>query len=215
MAKVIPTILTDNEDIYHERLLKGEKVSDIIQIDVIDGKFADNITIQPQTIKKFLTTASLEIQLMVVFVQNYIEELVKIDFVSRIIVPFEISGGLEQSIAKIKNHNRQAGLSLNPKTKIASALQYLDDIDFLLLLGVEPGFSGQKFQESTLDKIRECKKFTPNLKIEVDGGVGFGNIEKLTAAGADFLAVNSALYNEADFEKTYNELARLAQNSDN
>ena len=215
MAKVIPTILTDSEDEYHEKLLKGEKVSDLIQVDVIDGKFADNLTIGPDTIKKYLTTASLEIQLMVVFPQNFIRELVSIEHVSRIIVPFEVAGGLEQDIANIRNHNREVGLSLNPGTKIASALHYLNDIDFLLLLAVEPGFSGQKFQDIVIDKIRESKSFAPELKVEIDGGVGFGNIKTLTAAGADFLAVNSALYAPSDFEKTYSELASLAKNSNN
>lgn len=210
MAKIIPTILTDNEEEYHDRLLQAEHVSDLIQIDVIDGKFAKNTTVQTETIAKYLSSSNLEIQLMVIYPQNYIDELVKIEHVSRIIVPFEIDADINEAVYHIKNHSKQAGLSLNPKTPVKAALHFLDDIDLLLLLAVEPGFSGQAFQEIVIDKVKEAKNIVPGLAIEVDGGVNFDTTPKLVQAGVDFLAANSVLYKADDFYLAYEKLAKLA-----
>ena len=210
MAKIIPTILTDNEDEYHNRLLKAERVSDLVQIDVIDGKFANNTTVGVDVIEKYPTSSSLEIQLMVIYPQNYIDDLVKIDHVSRIIVPFETDSDINEAIYHIKSHNKQAGLSLNPKTPVNAALHFLDDIDLLLLLAVKPGFSGQAFQEHVIDKVKETKKLVPGLAVEVDGGINFNNAPKLARAGADFLAANSVLYKADDFYLAHEKLAKLA-----
>lgn len=210
MAKIIPTILTDKEEEYHDRLLLAEHVSDLIQIDVIDGKFAANTTVQTETIAKYLSSSNLEIQLMVIYPQNYIDELVKIEHVSRIIVPFEIDADINEAIYHIKNHQKQAGLSLNPNTPINAALHFFDDIDLLLLLAVEPGFSGQAFQEIVIDKVKQVKKMVPGLAVEVDGGVNFETTPKLTKAGVDFLAANSVLYKADDFYLAYEKLAKLA-----
>lgn len=210
MAKIIPTILTDKEEEYHDRVLLAEHVSDLIQIDVIDGKFANTTTVGVETIAKYLTSSNLEIQLMVIYPQNYIDELVKCQHVSRIIVPFEIDADINQAIYHIKNHQKQAGLSLNPNTPVNAALHFFDDIDLLLLLAVEPGFSGQTFQEHVIDKVKEAKRLTGGLAVEVDGGINFDNAPKLARVGTDFLAANSVLYKADDFYLAYEKLAKLA-----
>ena len=211
MAKIIPTILTNDENEYHKRLLMAEHVSDLIQIDVIDGKFADNTTIGTEIINKYPSSSDLEIQLMVINPQNYVDDLMFTDHISRIIVPFEGELGLPEVVYHIKNHNKQVGLSLNPSTPIQAAFHFLDDIDMLLLLAVEPGFSGQKFQEKVVDKVKQIKKMVPTLAVEVDGGVNFETAPKLVEAGADFIAANSVLYNAADFKVAFDKLERIAQ----
>ncbi len=215
MAKIVPTILTSDEQEYHDRLLMAEYVSDLIQIDVIDGKFAKNMTVGVDIIKKYFSSSMLEIQLMVLFPRNYISELSPLEYVSRIIVPFEVESDLHEAIYQIKNVNKQAGLSINPATPVGAVSHLFSEIDLLLVLAVEPGFSGQKFQESSLDKVREAKKMAPELPVEVDGGVTFDNAQKIAQAGADFLAANSVLYNTPDFYLAYEKLAKIAQNLDN
>lgn len=211
MVKIVPAILTESEEEYHDQLLMAEHVSDIIQIDVIDGKFAKNQTVGCDIIKKYKTSSMLEIQLMVLYPQNYIEELKLIDYVSRIIVPLETEGSIPEAIYNVRMYHKEIGLSINPATPAGSVFPFLDDIDMLVILAVEPGFSGQKFKNEVLDKVRNVKKNAPGLAVEVDGGITFENAEEVARSGADFLAVNSTLFRAADFHIAYEKLAKLVQ----
>lgn len=215
MALIIPGILTSDEEEYHKRLLMAEHVSDLIQIDVVDGKFSANTTVGVDIIKKYPSSSMLEIQLMVIYPQNYISELAKLEYVSRIIFPLEIDSDTYQDLYIIKSYGKQAGISLNPQTPVKAALHFFDDIDLLLLMTGKPGYSGQKLGESTYDRIRETKKIVPDLPLEIDIGVNLDNANKLAIAGADFLVASSALYNASDFRVVYEKLAKLASKFDN
>lgn len=210
MAKIVPGILTNSEEEYRERLLKAEHVSDLVQIDVVDGKFSKNTTVQSDVIKKYPTSSQLEIQLMVIYPQNYISDLGSLDYVSRIIFPLEIDGDLRENIYLIKRIGKQAGISLNHDTPIESAIHFFDDIDILLLMTGKPGYSGQKLGENTYGRIKEVKKMLPSLPVEVDIGVNFENAAQLSKAGADFLVASSAIYTAPDFRVAYEKLAKLA-----
>ena len=210
MAKIIPGILTNDEEDYHKRLLKAEHVSDIIQIDVIDGKFAPNTTIGTDIIKKYPSSSMLEVQLMVVFPQNYINELVKLEYVSRIIFPFEVDSDTNQDIYLIKNFGKQAALSINPETPVKALLHFFDDIDLLSIYAASPGFSGQKLQEAVYARVKEAKKIAPELPVEVDIGVNEETAPKLAKAGADFLIATSYLHNSEDYYLAYEKLAKIA-----
>ena len=211
MSKIIPAILTNIEDEYHKRLLLSEHVSDLIQIDIVDGNFAKNKTIGLNVVKKYPSSSFLEIDLLVEYPQNYIDELMFTEHVSRIIVPFECAGGLPEAIYHVKNHGKQVGVSLNPDTPVGATIHFFDDIDFLRLLAVNPGFPGQKFQEVVYGKIKQVKNILPELPVEIDGGINKDNISKLSKSGADYLAVNSALFKAEDFMIAYEKLAKLAQ----
>ncbi len=215
MAKIVPGILTADEREYHQKLLMAEHATDLIQIDLVDGKFANNLTVGVDIIKKYPSSSMLEVQLMVVFAQNYIGDLAPLDYVSRIIFPFEIDADTGQDIYIIKGYGKQAGLSLNPETPVASALHYFDDIDLLLLMTGNPGFSGQKLGENTYERIREVKKLAPELAVEIDIGVNFENAARLAKSGADFLVASSALYGADDFSLAFEKLAREAQIGNN
>lgn len=210
MAVIVPGILTNDESEYHRRLLSAEYVANLIQIDVVDGKFANNITVGPQVIKKYPSSSLLEVQLMVVYPDNYIDELAPLEYVSRIIIPFEAHGDVNNEIYHIKNHGKQAGLSLNPTTPVTSAIHFFDDIDLLLLMTGIPGFSGQKLGVNTYERIAQAKKINPALPVEVDIGVNFDNAQSLSLAGADFLVASSTLYNAKDFRIAYEKLDKLA-----
>ena len=210
MAKIIPGILTASENDYHKRLQMAEHVSDLIQIDVVDGKFSANTTVGTNIIKKYPTSSQLEIQLMVIYPLNYIDDLARLDCVSRIIFPFEIEGDINENIYLIKNFGKQVGISLNPETPVSVALHFFDDIDILLLMTGKPGYSGQKIGQNTYERIKQAKKLAPDLPIEIDIGVNFENAAKLASYGADFLVASSALYNAPDFYLAYEKLAKLA-----
>lgn len=209
MATIVPAILTDDESTYREQLKRAEYAAQLVQIDIVDGKFAKNTTVGTDVIGKYPTSTSLEIQIMAIDCQSYIKGLVGLEFVSRIIVSFEKNDDLPENIYATKSAKKQVGISLNPKTPLSAVSKYFDQIDMLLLLGVEPGFSGQKFQEIVLDKIAEAKKLAPGLAVEVDGGVNFETAPQIAKAGADFLAANSVLFNAPDFYVAYEKLAKL------
>ena len=212
MAIIIPGILTNDEKDYQQKLKKAEGVADLIQIDVIDGIFANNITVGTDVIKKNPTSAMLEIQLMVIEPKKYLIQLVSLQFVSRIIIPFETNNLLRETIYQIKNNQKQVGISLNPQTPINAASNLFTEIDLLSLYAGTPGFSGQKFQKHILQKIRQSKDMMPNLPVEVDIGVNFQTASEIAEAGADFLVATSALHNAPDFQLAYQKLAKLASN---
>jgi ribulose-phosphate 3-epimerase len=210
MAIVVPAILTNDENTYHDNLLKAERVSNLVQVDIVDGKFADTTTVGTDIIAKYFSSASLEAHLMVKYPLNFISDLVKIDYVSKIILPYEIEGNHHDYIYQVKNNLKQVGLSINPGTPVAAILHLLDDLDMLLILGVEPGRQGQEFKEEVLLKIQAVKKVAPGLPIELDGGLRFENVNKIKEAGADFIAAGSILFKAEDFFVAWEKLTKLA-----
>jgi len=215
MAKIVPGILTDDERDYHQRLLRAEHVSDLIQVDIIDGKFAPNNTIGLDIVKRYPSSSMLEVQLMVEFPQNYINDLGNLDYVSRIIFPFEVDTDTGQDIYLIKGYGKQAGLSINPETPVSAILHYMDDVDFLCIFSASPGFAGKKLEEAVYGRIKESKRLNPKLPVEIDIGVNFETAPKLVEAGADFLVATSALHNSDDYSLAYEKLAKAAQVSNN
>lgn len=211
MATIVPGILTNDVFDYQRRLALSEHVASLVQIDVVDGKFAPNKTVGVEVIKKHPPACMLEVQLMVAYPLNYIDELAPLPFVSRIIFPFEIDGDVLENVYIIKKLGKQAGLSLNPDTPVHAALHFFDDVDLLLLMTGRPGFSGQRLGEETYERIKTAKKINRSLPVEIDIGVNFENARGLAKAGADFLVSSSALYNEPDFRLAFEKMAKLAK----
>lgn len=211
MATIVPGILTDDEEDYRKRLEKAEYAADLVQIDVVDGKWAPSHTVQEDVIARYPSRCLLEVQLMVEFPLNYIDALAPLEFVSRIIFPFEINGDIQENLYLIKKFGKQAAISLNPETPIAAALHYFDDVDMLLLMTGTPGFSGQKLGEDTYERIKTAKRINNALPVEIDIGVNFENAKKLADCGADFLVSSSALYNEPDFAVAYEKMSKLVR----
>lgn len=210
MAIIVPGILTNNEQDYKERLARAEHVADLVQIDLVDGKFSPNITVGVDVIAKYPPACTLEVQLMVVYPINYADDLSRLEYVSRIIFPFEIPGDVADVIYTIRKFGKQVGLSLNPETPVAAALHFFDDIDLLLLLTGRPGYSGQKLGEATYERIKQAKSLNRELPVEIDIGVNHQNARELAHSGADFLVSASALYNAPDFRVAYEKMSKLA-----
>ncbi len=211
MAKIVPGILTADEKVYIERLRLAEHLSDLIQIDVVDGKFSKNITVGAEIIEKYPSSSFLEIQLMVLDPIPYISALGQLEFVSRIIFPFEITVNRNEAVYSIKKFDKQVGLSLNPDTPVEDAYDYFSDLDLLLLMTGNPGYSGQALGKDTFKRIKEAKLLDLTLPLEIDIGVNEENTRQLALAGADFLVTSSAIFNAKDTKVAFDKLDMLAK----
>lgn len=212
MAQIIPGVLTGDGADYRERLKKAEHAADLVQIDIIDGKFAPNTTIGVDTIRKYPSKCLLEVQLMVQSPRKFIEQLSGLDFVSRVIFPFETKG-VADNIYLVKKFGMQVGLSVNPETKVEEIIDFSAEIDVLCIFSASPGFSGKKLEPAVYGRIQEAKELYRDLPVEVDIGVNFETAPKLAAAGADFLVATSALCDSEDYFSAYNRLAKLADSA--
>lgn len=215
MPVVIPGVLTDDENDYRARLRKAESVAGLVQIDIIDGKFAPNVTVGVDTVNKYPSTSSLEVQLMVVEPSRHIKDLIDSSFVSKIIFPFETSEDVAQNIKEVGGSGKLVGLSINPETAVSAISAFEKYLDVLCIFSASPGFSGKKLEEVTYERIARSKTLYPDLPVEVDIGVNLETAPKLVRAGADFLVATSALHNSANYQSAYGELAQVVKDADN
>ncbi|MDP3973429.1 MAG: ribulose-phosphate 3-epimerase [Candidatus Daviesbacteria bacterium] len=198
MVQILPTIFAKTEEDYkkqiHQVELSGAFKDGWVQIDLMDNKFVPNLSIDLDIVAKYPINSRKEAQLMVAEPQNWIDRLAILGFV-RIIFPIEI-GNTDQLIEKITVHQIQVGLSINPDTDVDKLFEFLDKINLVLVMGVHPGFQGQKFIPETLDKIRKLAdlKSKYNFLIGEDGGINPETVKGLVEAGVDNLAVGSYLF---------------------
>jgi ribulose-phosphate 3-epimerase len=196
---IIPAILATSEDEYREKLAKISSAPEFaggwVQIDIVDGKFAQNTTVGVEVIGKYPTPLQREVHLMVVDPLNWIDQLAEIG-IQRIVFPVE-SEKIGEVIGKIKSKGLGVGLSINPETPVAKIGQFADTIDTVLLLSVDPGFGGQEFIPETLEKIKAAQNFKKqrHFLIEVDGGINEINAKEIVEAGADSLVIGEYLLN--------------------
>ena len=200
--KISPSILSCNFGKLGEEIESLEKAgADLIHIDVMDGHFVPNITIGPEVIKKIrpLTKVPFDVHLMISPVDNFIEDFANAGSDIITIHP-EATKNLKKSIELIKKFDKKVGISLNPNSEIILVEPYLNDIDLILVMSVNPGFAGQKFKPEVLKKLEKIKKIivSKNLKIdlEIDGGISFQNSIDAKNAGANILVSGSTIFNE-------------------
>ncbi len=200
--KISPSILSCNFSKLGKEIESLEKAgADLIHIDVMDGHFVPNITIGPEVIKKIrpLTKIPFDVHLMISPVDNFIEDFANAGSDIITIHP-EATKDLKKSIKLIKKFDKKVGISLNPNSEISLVEPYLNDIDLILVMSVNPGFAGQKFKPEVLKKLEKIKKIivSKNLKIdlEIDGGISFQNSMDAKNAGANILVSGSTIFNE-------------------
>ena len=212
--QISPSILSaDFSQLGNEIKRLEEGGADMIHVDVMDGHFVPNLTIGPPVIKALRKQCSIkfDVHLMISPVHKYIEAYSDAGADIITIHP-EATDNLDESILKIKSLNKKVGVSLNPETKIDLIIDYLEKIDLVLIMSVNPGFGGQKFMPEVLDKIKELKKIQSknnlNFDIEIDGGINFDNCQSAIEAGANILVSGTTVFksNNGDIEKNINLL---------
>ena len=207
--QISPSILSaDFNQLGNEIKKLEEGGADMIHVDVMDGHFVPNLTIGPPVIKALKKHSSVlfDVHLMISPVHKYIDAYSEAGADIITIHP-EATDNLESSILKIKGLNKKVGVSLNPETKIESITKYLDKIDLVLIMSVNPGFGGQKFMPEVLTKIKDLKKIQKdkklNFDIEIDGGINFENSKIAIEAGANILVSGTTIFksNNGDIKK--------------
>ena len=190
--------------------------ADFIHVDVMDGHFVPNLTIGPPVIKALKKNCSIkfDVHLMISPVHKYIEAYSDAGADIITIHP-EATDNLSASISKIRELKKKVGVSLNPETKVETIKDYLDEIDLVLIMSVNPGFGGQKFMPKVLDKIKELKKIQKDknidFDIEIDGGINFENSKIAIEAGANILVSGTTVFksNNGDIKKNIDTLKSL------
>ena len=212
--QISPSILSaDFSQLGNEIKRLEECGADMIHVDVMDGHFVPNLTIGPPVIKALKKKCSInfDVHLMISPVHKYIEAYADAGADIITIHP-EATDNLEASILKIKELNKKVGLSLNPESKIDLIQDFLDKIDLVLIMSVNPGFGGQKFIPEVLEKIKELKKIQTkkniDFDIEIDGGINFDNCKAAIDAGANILVSGTTIFksNDGDIRKNINLL---------
>tara|TARA_Y100001980_G_C14398708_1_gene195624 strand:+ start:27 stop:686 length:660 start_codon:yes stop_codon:yes gene_type:complete len=207
--QISPSILSaDFSQLGNEIKRLEEGGADMIHVDVMDGHFVPNLTIGPPVIKSLKKNSKLifDVHLMISPVHKYIEAYSDAGADIITIHP-EATEDLETSILKIKELKKKVGVSLNPETKIDTITNFLDEIDLVLIMSVNPGFGGQKFMPEVLPKIKDLKKYQKEKKIdfdiEIDGGINFENSKTAIEAGANILVSGTTIFksNNGDIKK--------------
>jgi len=210
--KVVPSILSANLDRLNEEMKEVEDYSNMFQVDVMDNKFVPNITPQAELLKKIDTKVPLDIHLMVQEPsEDYIKSFIKANpklKINNITVHYEACSNLEKTLEFIRSNGIKPAVAINPKTPLDAIKDVLDKVEMVLIMTVEPGFSGQKFIESTLDKVKELRKMKPNLDIEVDGGVNDKTAKLAIKAGANVLTVSSFIFKSKDKVKAIKDVLK-------
>lgn len=189
-----------------------ESGGDIIHFDVMDNHFVPNLTIGPMVCKALRdhgVTAPIDVHLMV----SPVDEMIRMfadagaDYIT---FHPEASTHVDRSLQLIRDLGCKSGLVINPATGLNTAQWVMDKMDMLVLMSVNPGFGGQKFIPSTIDKLKQARAMIDssghNIRLEIDGGVGVNNIAEIAAAGADTFVAGSAIFSQPDYAKVITQL---------
>ena len=190
--------------------------ADWIHVDVMDGHFVPNLTVGPPMVEALrkVTSLPLDVHLMMTNPDDFIPEFVDAG-ADLLTVHVEACPHLHRTVQSIKERQIKAGVSLNPATSVTSVEEILGDVDLILVMSVNPGFGGQQFISSSLDKIRRIRTMMNNSRssahLEVDGGVNLTNVASVIQAGANVLVAGSAIFGSKNIPETIRQMRTAAQ----
>jgi ribulose-phosphate 3-epimerase len=207
MIEIIPTILVKSFKEVKERIGKVENYVDWVQLDIMDGRFVDNATWNsPKDLKDFKTRVKLEAHLMIERPEEKIDNW--LETVDRVIIHYEACNNPKDLIEKVHSKEKQIGLAINPETSIDVVKPFLNDLDLVLIMTVNPGKGGQEFKDEVLSKIETLRRLWPNGNIEVDGGINNENIKKVVEAGANLICVGTYIFKSKDIKQAIESLKK-------
>ena len=188
----------------------------LVHVDVMDGHFVPNITLGPPIVASLhkATPLPLDVHLMIENADRYLQAFVDAG-AAWVSLHQEAVPHLQRQVAFLRERGVRAGVALNPATPLATLDEILPELDYVLVMSVNPGFGGQKFIPAALEKIRRLRRIIQDrglkAQIEVDGGVDLGNIRSLVEAGAEVLVAGSAVFGHGDPESAARRLIEAAR----
>ena len=204
MIKIAPSILSA-DFAYLARDIEKISTADYVHVDVMDGLFVPNISIGIPVVKSIRPTTALplDVHLMIERPVRYVEQFCD---AGADIVTCHVEADTEENILaaidKIHAKGKKAGVVVKPRTPASAVLPFIDKVELILVMTVEPGFGGQSFMMDQLDVIRQCREiidwYNPSCLLEVDGGINFKTAPLVKAAGANVLVAGSGIYGQED-----------------
>lgn len=210
--KVAPSIIAAKFSEFQKEIADVEKAgADLLHLDVMDGVFVPNITFGPMVVEAInkVSTVELDAHLMIIKPEKYLKQFIDagLDWMS---FHLEATEKAEECIKYIQGRKAKAGLAINPPTPLAEVKDYIEKLDYLLVMTVNPGFYGQKFIDDVLRKIEEARDWITKKElhclIQVDGGINAENALRVCQAGADIVVVGAGIFKTDDYAKAIEEL---------
>lgn len=204
-SEIIPTILVKTFDEVKEKIKLVENYVDWVQLDIMDGIFVENKTWDnSNNLKDFKTRVKLEAHLMVDKPEKIIDNWLEV--VDRIIIHQESSENIQEIIEKVHKNKKEIGIALNPETHPTAIKQFLNDIDLILLMSVQPGKGGQEFKDWILEKADFLRQKGFKGNIEIDGGINETNIGQALERGINLFCVGTYIYQNNNIEQAIKKL---------
>lgn len=212
MIKIAPSILAaDFGALRQQTKLVEEAGADYLHVDVMDGHFVPNMSFGMGMVSALRehTNLVMDCHLMIEKPENYISQFAKAG-ADIITIHVEATNHIHRALQQIRDHGIKVGLALNPGTPASAIKEVAHLADMILVMSVNPGFTGQKFLPEVLDKVREIRAMAPETDIQIDGGIGMQNIYDVTEAGANVIVAGAAVYYAENPAEAIRKLKEMA-----